>query len=43
MQMGRYCVEALSEYKESGYVSDYYAVGTTLLLSGGQEGGASDE
>jgi len=43
-QMGRYCVEALSEYRESGYVSDYYAVGTSLLLSEEkQEGGTSDE
>lgn len=31
VQMGNYCVEALNEYKEFGYVSDYYAVDTTLL------------
>lgn len=30
-QMGAYCVEALNEYKESGYVSEYYAVDTKLI------------
>ena len=32
-QMGRNCVEALTEYRESGYVSDYYAVQLSLLES----------
>ncbi|MDD2973225.1 MAG: substrate-binding domain-containing protein [Lachnospiraceae bacterium] len=30
-QMGAYCVDALNEYGESGYVSEYYAVDTTLI------------
>lgn len=32
-QMGEYCVEALNEYKESGYVSEYYAVDTNLITA----------
>lgn len=30
-QMGALCVDALAEYLESGYVSDYYAVDISLL------------
>lgn len=30
-QMGALCVDALAEYRESGYVSDYYAVDISLL------------
>lgn len=30
-QMGRYCADALSEYRESGYVSEYYTVDTYVV------------
>ncbi len=30
-QMGTYCVQALNEYIESGYVSEYYAVDSYLI------------
>ena len=46
-QMGKYCVEALDEYIQSGHVSDYYGVDVslvnaeTLAVSGG--GGADEE
>ncbi len=30
-QMGRYCVEALNEYVNTGHVSDYYSVDFTLI------------
>ena len=43
-QMGRYCVDALTEYRESGYTSDYYAVELSLLTSHDeQEGGSGNE
>lgn len=46
-QMGAYCVDALTEYRESGYVSDYYAVDISLLssdsLSDEQIGGNDEE
>lgn len=32
-QMGAYCVDALNEYTQSGYVSEYYAVDTTLITA----------
>ncbi|MCR5283731.1 MAG: substrate-binding domain-containing protein, partial [Lachnospiraceae bacterium] len=38
-QMGRNCVEALTEYRDSGYVSDYYAVQLSLLESNKSGGG----
>ncbi|MCR4689789.1 MAG: substrate-binding domain-containing protein [Lachnospiraceae bacterium] len=38
-QMGKYCVEALTEYRQSGYVSDYYAVDTSVLESKRGEAG----
>ncbi len=38
-QMGRNCVEALTEYRDSGYVSDYYAVQLSLLESRKDDGG----
>lgn len=45
-QMGLFCVEALNEYRQMGYVSDYFAVDTQLIQSleqsesgeGGQDG-----
>ena len=42
-QMGRYCVDALTEYQESGYANEYFAVDISLLdaLTLG-EGGAVD-
>lgn len=46
-QMGAFCIDALSEFRESGYVSDYYAVDISLLqgdsLLSGQIGGADEE
>ncbi|NLG04721.1 MAG: sugar ABC transporter substrate-binding protein [Clostridia bacterium] len=30
-QMGRYCVEALDEYLDTGYVSEYFSVDFTLI------------
>lgn len=30
-QMGRYCAEALTDYLDEGYVSDYYAVDTYVV------------
>ena len=30
-QMGKYCVEALNEYTQSGHVSDYYGVDVSLI------------
>lgn len=46
-QMGSYCVEALNEYKEIGYVSDYFAVDTSLInaqtLAQNQEGAGLEE
>lgn len=46
-QMGRYCVDALNEYAESGYVSDYYGVDLSLInkksLEEIEEGGADEE
>ncbi len=30
-QMGQYCVSALDEFRQSGYVSDYFSVDTSLL------------
>lgn len=30
-EMGRYCVEALDEYRTNGYVSEYFSVGTNLI------------
>lgn len=32
-QMGSYCVEALNEYLDTGYVSDYFSVDFTLINS----------
>ena len=45
-QMGAYCVDALNEYKESGYVSEYYAVDTNLINADNVKnylGGDADE
>lgn len=46
-QMGDYCVEALSEYRQMGYVSDYFAVDTQLIDASTplifSEGGADGE
>ncbi len=33
-QMGRFCVEALNEYNETGYVSEYFSVDVTVIDSG---------
>lgn len=42
-QMGRYCVDALSEYKESGYANEYFAVDISLLNAESlAEGGSGD-
>ena len=30
-EMGKYCVEALDEYRNNGYVSEYFSVGTNLI------------
>ncbi len=30
-EMGQYCVEALEEYRNNGYVSEYFSVGTNLI------------
>lgn len=32
-QMGSYCIEAMNEYLETGYVSDYFSVDFTLINS----------
>lgn len=32
-QMGRFCVEALNEYNETGYVSEYFSVDVTVINS----------
>ena len=46
-QMGEYCVDALNEYTQSGYVSDYYGVDVSLInaetLAASEEGGADAE
>jgi len=45
-QMGAYCVDALNEYKDSGYVSEYYAVDTNLINADNVKnylGGDADE
>lgn len=46
-QMGELCVEALNEYREMGYVSDYFAVDTQLIDASSQhvlqEGGADEK
>lgn len=46
-QMGKYCVEALNEYTQSGHVSDYYGVDVSLInaetLAASKEGGADEE
>ena len=42
LQMGRDSVEALSEFRESGYVSDYYATEISLL-HGSQAGESVEE
>lgn len=42
-QMGRYCVDALTEYQESGYANEYFAVDISLLDAQTLgEGGADD-
>lgn len=33
-QMGEYCAEALNEYLQTGYVSEYYAVDTNVITAG---------
>ncbi len=44
LQMGRDSVEALSEFRESGYVSDYYATEISLLYgSAAEESKKTDE
>ena len=30
-EMGRCCIEAMNEYRENGYVSEYFSVGTNLI------------
>lgn len=30
-EMGTYCIEALNEYRQTGYVSEYYSVDTKLI------------
>lgn len=46
-QMGEYCVDALNEYIQSGYVSDYYGVDVSIVnaktLADSVEGGADEE
>ena len=42
-QMGRDCVEALTEYRESGYVSDYYAAELSLLTKESNRGIREEE
>ncbi len=46
-QMGRYCVEALNEYIQNGYVSDYYGVDVSVInarsLQSSEEGGTDEE
>ena len=32
-ELGRFCVEALDEYRKNGYVSEYFSVGTNLITS----------
>jgi len=41
--MGIYCIEALMEYINTGYVSEYYMVDTTLITPDNVEGGVADE
>lgn len=47
MQMGKYCVDALNEYTQSGHVSDYYGVDVSLInaksLEASGEGGTNEE
>lgn len=46
-QMGEYCVDALNEYIQSGYVSDYYGVDVSIInekaLATSEEGGTDEE
>ncbi len=42
-QMGRDCVDALTEFRQSGYVSDYYAVELFLVTSQDAKEGARYE
>lgn len=46
-QMGTYCVDALNEYIENGYASDYYGVDVSLIngekIKASGEGGANEE
>ena len=46
-QMGRVSVEALNEYRESGYVSEFYLIDASLVsaetLSGASEEGGQDD
>lgn len=46
IQMGEYCVDALNEYSQSGYVSDYYGVDVSILNTQAltdSGGGGTDE
>lgn len=47
IQMGKYCVEALNEYTQSGHVSDYYGVDVSVInaetLASSGEGGADEK
>ena len=46
-QMGQYCADALEEYGQSGFVSDYFGVDVSLInadsLAASEEGGADEE
>ncbi len=47
IQMGKYCVEALNEYTQSGHVSDYYGVDVSVInaetLASSGEGGIDEK